>query len=104
MKKTPEENISEALMGNPLIGFIGADNVKKLQDGVTAALLSQVEKDLADYERYIIYPPDHEDIINDAYESVSKKIKKMYIDAMLEVAQRSVERWKEAALEKNKTE
>lgn len=71
---------------------------------MTAALIRQVEKDLAAYNHYIIYPPDHEDIINDAYESTSKKIKKIYTDAMLNVAQRSVDRWKGAALESSKTE
>ena len=103
MKRTPEENISEALMGNPLYSFIGKENVKQIQDGIRDLILRQVESDLREYDRYIIYPPDHTEIIDEAYDSVSKKIKKMYTDAMLDVAQRSVEKWKEAALADNKT-
>ena len=78
--------------------FIGADNVKKIQDGFADLLLEQVRNDLNDYGKYIFYPPDHEEILNDAFDKVSKKIQKMYEGAMLDVAQRSIEKWKELAM------
>lgn len=98
MAKTPLENIDDALIHNPLMQFIGADNVKKIQDGFTDILLDQIRSDFRDYSQYIFYPPDHEEIINDAYEKVSKKIQKMYENAMLECAQKSVDKWKELAM------
>ena len=98
MGKTPLENIDDALYKNPLMQFIGADNVKKIQDGFANLLLKQIESDLNDYGRYIFYPPDHEEIIEDAFNKVAKKIQKMYEGAMLEVAQRSIEKWKELAM------
>lgn len=98
MGKTPTENINDALSENPLMQFIGADSIKKIQDGFAELILRQVENDLRDYSCYIFYPPDYEEIIKDAFNKTSKKIQKMYEDAMLEVAQRSVEKWKELAM------
>lgn len=97
-KETPLEKIDNALMDNPLMQFIGADNVKKIQDGFADLLLEQVKSDLRQYGQYIFYPPDHENILDDAFDKVSKKIQKMYEDAMLDVAKRSVEKWKELAM------
>ena len=97
-KETPLERIDDAMMLNPLMQFIGADNVKKIQDGFAEILLDQIRSDLNNYSQYIFYPPDHEEIINDAYDKVSKKIQKMYENAMLECAQRSVDKWKELAM------
>ena len=96
--KTALENIDDALMDNPLMQFIGADNIKRIQEGFADLLLNQVRNDLNDYGRYIFYPPDHEIILEDAFNKVSKKIQKMYEDAMLDVAQRSIEKWKELAM------
>ena len=98
MRKTPTENIDTALCGNALMQFIGADNVKRIQEGFADLLLKQVESDLSHFGYYIFYPPDQQEIIEDAFNKVSKKIQKMYEGAMLEVAQRSVEKWKELAM------
>ena len=96
--ETPLERIDDALMHNPVMQFIGADNVKKIQDGFAEIILDQIRDDLRDFDRYIFFPPDHEEIINNAFNKVSKKIQKMYEDAMLECAQRSVNKWKEFAM------
>jgi len=93
-----KERINEVISYSALIDFIGVDNVKKLQDGFTNLLLNQLEDDLKDYGQYLFYPPDHEDVINDAFNKVEKKLGKLYSDAMLDVAQKSVEKWKETAL------
>ena len=98
MGKTPLENIDDALYKNPLMQFIGADNVKKIQDGFADILLNQVKADLSHFDYYIFYPPDQQEIIEDAFNKVAKKIQKMYEGAMLEVAQRSIEKWKELAM------
>lgn len=47
---------------------------------------------------YLFYPGDYKESIDEAFEKVQKKITKMYADIMLEVAQESVERFKEVAL------
>ena len=70
MAKRTLEGIDEIMISNPLMQFIGAENVKKIQDRFTNILLDQIRDDFRDYSEYIFYPPDHEEIINDAYEKV----------------------------------
>lgn len=98
MANTPQENINGAMANNPLMQFIGAENVKKIQDGFVDILLEQIRNDLRDYSDYIFYPVDQEEILNNAFIKVSKKIQKMYEGAMLELAQKSIDKWKEAAM------
>lgn len=99
MAKAPQENIDSAMVNNPLMRFIGAENIKKIQDGFVEILLKQVKDDFRIYGEYIFYPPNHEEIIEDAFNKVSKKIQKMYEGAMLELAQKSVDKWKEIAMQ-----
>lgn len=94
MSKTISENFNQALLDNPLFQFLGQSNVEEFQKRVMDAIVDRVVLDLQDYSNYIIYPPDHEEIINDAYDKVSKKIQKMYEGTMLEIAQKSIDKWK----------
>ena len=93
-----KERIDEVISYSALIDFIGVGNVKKLQDGFTDLLLNRLQNDLDEYSRFLFYPPDHEDVIEEAFDKVKKKLVKSYSDAMLDVAQKSVEKWKEIAL------
>lgn len=90
------ENIQTNL--SALSSLIGEDNVEDIKKRIADIIVSAVEDDVRYYKKqsYVFYPPDYiEGIAIEAFEEVEKKIKKMYKDAMLDVAQRSVEKYKE---------
>lgn len=90
------ENIQTNL--SALSSVIGQDNVEGVKKRISGIIVSAVEDDIRYYKKqsYVFYPPDYiKGIAEEAFEEVEKKIKKMYKDAMLDVAERSVEKYKE---------
>jgi len=85
MKKIDLKEIS------PIVELLGEERVDKLKDRICAAIITQVERDLENWGEYLVYPPDFEHIFDEAYESIEKKLKKIYTDKALEVAQKAVE-------------
>ena len=95
VKKT-KENLSA------LECLLDAENVDDVKKRIANLIVERVRRDINDYDYYLFYPEDYSDTIDEAFKKVEKKIKKMYTDAMLEVATESVERFKDisfAALE-----
>lgn len=81
-----------------LASLIGEDNVVDIKKRISNIIVSAVQDDVRVYQKqsYLFYPPDYiEGIAEEAFEEVEKKIKKMYKDAILDVALRSVEKYKE---------
>lgn len=81
--------------------LIGDDNVADVQKRIANLIVNAVADDLTHYQsqNYAFYPPDYiQGIIEEAVEESEKKMKKMYKDAMLEVAETAVEKFKQAAL------
>lgn len=92
------ENVQANL--SALSSVIGQDNVEDVKKRIAGIIVSAVEDDIRHYKKqsYVFYPPDYiKGIVEEAFEEVEKKIKKMYKGAMLDVAQRSVEKYKELA-------
>lgn len=92
------ENIQTNL--SSLSYVIGQDNVEDIKKRIADIIVSAVEDDIRHYKKqsYVFYPPDYiKGIAEEAFDEVEKKIKKMYKDAMLDVAERSVEKYKELA-------
>lgn len=90
------ENIQTNL--SALSSVIGQDNVEDVKKRIAGIIVSSVEDDMKYYKKqsYVFYPPDYmKGIAEEAFDEVEKKIKKMYKDAMLDVAKRSVEKYKE---------
>lgn len=90
------ENIQTNL--SALSSLIGENNVEDIKKRITNIIVSAVEDDIRYYKKqsYVFYPPDYiKGIAEEAFDEVEKKIKKMYKDAMLDVAERSVEKYKE---------
>lgn len=90
------ENIQTNL--SALSSVIGQDNVGDVKKRIAGIIVSAVEDDIRYYKKqsYVFYPPDYiKGIAEETFEEVEKKIKKMYKDAMLDVAERSVEKYKE---------
>lgn len=84
-----------------LSSVIGQDNVEDVKKRIAGIIVSAVEDDIRHYKRqsYVFYPPDYiKGIAEEAFDEVEKKIKKIYKDAMLYVAQRSVEKYKELVI------
>lgn len=93
------ENIQTNL--SALSSIIGEDNVEDVKKRIADIIISAVEHDIKYYQKqeYVFYPPDYiRGIADEAFDDVEKKIKKMYKDAMLEVAQRSVDKYKESVI------
>lgn len=83
---------------SPLERLIGKDNIEDVKKEISKMVVDAVKDDIADYKRqhYVFYPPDYiKGIAEEAFDEVEKKIKKMYKDAMLDVAERSVQKYKE---------
>ena len=73
-----EERITNKIKENEtglLMKFLGAENVERLKEEVTDAIIQQVIKDLHDSYDYIISPDDMvQDIVDDIMDSVKKNI------------------------------
>lgn len=78
--------------------LIGEDNVEDVKKRIADIVVEAVHKDMSHYQAqsYLFFPPDYiKGIAEEAFDEVEKKIKKMYKDAMLDVAERSVQKYKE---------
>ena len=98
MARRPDETMTKLLEENPLMQFLGAEHVEEIKKGFVEILLRILDEDLRQSDRYIFDPNDMSEIAYDAYKKVRSKIQKKYENAMLEAAEKAVERWKEAAL------
>lgn len=81
-----------------LSSLIGEDNVEDIKKKIAEFIVDRVAKDINDYNYYLFYPPDYQGVIESAFNSIEKKIIKMYKETMLEVAQESVNRFKDLAI------
>lgn len=99
------ENIQNNL--SALSSLIGENNVDDIKKRIADIIVLAVEDDIKHYKQhnYVFYPPNYiEGIAEEAFEEVEKKIKKMYKDAMLDVAEKSVEKYKELVTSELKEE
>lgn len=93
------ENVQANL--SALSPIIGEENVEDVKTRIANIIVSAVEHDVRHYQQnhYVFYPPDYiKGIAEEAFEEVEKKIKKMYKDAMLDVAQRSVAKYRDMTI------
>jgi hypothetical protein len=82
----------EKPVGNALSEWLGAERVEHLKDMIVEKIINQVEEDLREQFDLTIDGGCILEISNDALEEVSKKIKKMYKDKYLEVAEQAIAR------------
>jgi hypothetical protein len=85
-------NSIEKPVGNALSEWLGAERVEHLKDMIVEKIINQVEEDLREQFDLTIDGGCILEISNDALEEVSKKIKKMYKDKYLEVAEQAIAR------------
>lgn len=90
--KKLEENLSA------LDRLLGVDNVEDIKKCIADVIVQKVKSDIRLYDCYLFYPGDYQSTIADAFESVQKKITKMYKDAALESAREAIQRFQDIAL------
>lgn len=76
------------------VQLLGEENIENLKKRICNLILERVKDDLDDYGRYLLYPPDMDDMIDDTYQMVHKKIEKMYKDAVIDVNKDYIEKMK----------
>ena len=90
---------------NGLISLLGEENVEELKKNLVRLILEQAERDLKEYNEYLLYPPSMHGIIKDAMESTDKKVSKMYKDAVIEINQDYIDKMKDYMMHQvNETE
>ena len=77
-----------------LVSLLGEENVENLKKRITDLIVRRVEDDLDDYGKYLLYPPDICDCINEALDATDRKIVKMYKDAVIEINQNYIDKMK----------
>lgn len=77
-----------------LMTLLGEDNVENIKKSITRIIIDRVRSDLDDYSNYLIYPPDIQEMVDDAVEDNYKKLSKMYKDAVLEINKDYIEKLK----------
>lgn len=93
MSRNCTENIQTNL--SALESLLGKENVDDVKKRIGDLIVERVRSDIQAYDYYMFYPGDFEQIIDEAFESISKKIIKMYKDTALECAQEAVQRFKD---------
>ena len=99
------DNVTDRLA--PLERLLGKENVEDIKTAITQMIIESVQDDIDDYKKhyYVFYPSEYiKGIAEEAFDEVEKKIKKMYKEAMLDVAERSVEKYKNLIIDSCETE
>lgn len=96
MAKNVVERIEKNL--SALAQLLGAEVEEDIKKRIADLIVERIASDLRTYDYYLFYPGDYKESIEEAFEKVSKKITKMYADAMLEAAKEAVGRFKDIAL------
>ena len=80
----------EGTVGNALSEWLGAERVEHLKDMIVEKIINQVEEDLREQFDLTIDGRSILALSDEAFEEVSKKIKKMYKDKYLEIAEQAI--------------
>lgn len=90
---TNTENELEKLL-SPLAKLLGEDMEKDIKKSIGDLVVSRVEDNINNYGCYLFYPDDYLETVEEAFDSVKSKIKKIYKDTALEQAEKAVEIFK----------
>ena len=86
-------NTAESL--NALVTLLGEKNAEKLKSNIVDLITNQINNDFISYGKYLLYPPDIHEIINETVKDTENKIRKMYKDAAIEINQDYIEKMKQ---------
>ena len=83
--KSIEDKIEEANIDNPLLQFLGKENVENMKKRIVDVIVEQVWYDMHDYREYLINPDDiveclMDDTIDRVQDRVEEKLEKVVLE------------------------
>lgn len=83
--KSIEDKIEEANIDNPLLQFLGKENVEDMKKRIVDVIVEQVRDDMHDYREYLINPDDiveclMDDTIDRVRDRVQEKLEKLVME------------------------
>lgn len=83
--KSIEDKIEEANIDNPLLQFLGKENVEDMKKRIVDVIVEQVRDDMHDYREYLIDPDDiverlMDDTIDRVQDRVQEKLEKIVLE------------------------
>ena len=83
--KSIEDKIEEANIDNPLLQFLGKENVEDMKKRIVDVIVEQVRYDMHDYREYLIDPDDiverlMDDTIDRVQDRVQEKLEKIVLE------------------------
>lgn len=85
--KSIEDKIEEANRDNPLLQFLGEENVEDMKKRIVDVIVEQVRDDMHDYYEYLINPDDIvERLMDETIDRVQDRVQEKLEKAVLERA------------------
>lgn len=85
--KSIEDKIEEANIDNPLLQFLGKENVEDMKKRIVDVIVEQVRDDMYDYREYLINPDDIvECLMDDTIDRVQDRVQEKLEKAVMERA------------------
>ena len=83
--KSIEDKIEEANIDNPLLQFLGKENVEDMKKRIVDVIVEQVRYDMHEYREYLINPDDiveclMDDTIDRVQDRVQEKLEKVVLE------------------------
>lgn len=89
--KSIEDKIEEANIDNPLLQFLGKENVEDMKKRIVDVIVEQVRDDMHDYREYLINPDDIvECLMDDTIDRVRDRAKEKLEKLVLEKAMKKL--------------
>lgn len=89
--KSIEDKIEEANIDNPLLQFLGKENVEDMKKRIVDVIVEQVRDDMHDYSEWLIEPDDIvERLMDDTIDRVQDRVQEKLEKAVLERAMKKL--------------
>ena len=89
--KSIEDKIEEANIDNPLLQFLGKENVEDMKKRIVDVIVEQVRDDMYDYREYLINPDDIvERLMDDTTDRVQDRVRGKLEKVVLERAMKKL--------------
>lgn len=89
--KSIEDKIEEANRDNPLLQFLGEENVEDMKKRIVDVIVEQVRDDMHDYYEYLINPDDIvECLMDDTIDRVQNRVQEKLEKAVMERAMKKL--------------
>lgn len=86
-----ESKIEEANRDNPLLQFLGEENVEDMKKRIVDVIVEQVRDDMHDYREYLINPDDIvECLMDDTIDRVQNRVQEKLEKAVMERAMKKL--------------